>query len=43
MKIERKINMAETEKGLFFLIGLTSTWTALQVPIIGVQISIFNV
>ena len=43
MKIECKINMAETEKGLFFLIGLTSTWTALQVPIIGVQISIFNV
>lgn len=28
---------------LFFLIGLTSTWQAVQIPVFGVQISLYNV
>lgn len=30
------------ESYLFFLVGLTSTWTAIQIPVFGIQISIFN-
>lgn len=43
--MEFKLNLSPTnvEEKLFLMIGITSTWTALQVPVFGVQISLFNV
>ena len=43
--MEFKLNLSPTnvEEKRFLMIGITSTWTALQVPVFGVQISLFNV
>lgn len=41
--IKIKIGINKLKLFLFFLMGLTSTWTALQIPLAGIQISIYNV